>query len=136
MYSFLRSSQGGFAFWSVSVYNADGYFEPNPAGVYSVNSVTGVRDDDGSITVRFGDHGPGTPNAIPITDGWNYLVRLYRPRPDVSIDGKRFVYASTAGAADQYNNLYVQPTVGGEPYKLTFFQHDAFHPRWKSRFSR
>ena len=55
---------------------------------------------------------------------------LYRPRPDVSLDGKRFVYASTAGAADQYNNLYVQPTIGGEPYKLTFFQHDAFHPRW------
>ena len=20
--------------------------------------------------------------------------------------------------------------LGGEPYKLTFFQHDAFHPRW------
>ena len=55
---------------------------------------------------------------------------LFRPRPDVSIDGKRFVYASTSGAADQYNNLYVQPTVGGEPYKLTFFEHDAFHPRW------
>ncbi len=55
---------------------------------------------------------------------------LYRPRPDVSLDGKRFVYASTSGAADQYNNLYVQPTMGGEPYKLTLFQHDAFHPRW------
>ena len=55
---------------------------------------------------------------------------LYRTRPDVSIDGKRFVYSSTSGAADQFNNLYVQPTVGGEPYKLTFFQHDAFHPRW------
>lgn len=55
---------------------------------------------------------------------------LYRTRPDVSIDGKRFVYTSTRGAADQYNNLYVQPTVGGEPYKLTFFDHDAFHPRW------
>lgn len=55
---------------------------------------------------------------------------LYRTRPDVSIDGKRFVYTSTRGAADQYNNLYVQPTVGGEPYKLTFFEHDAFHPRW------
>lgn len=55
---------------------------------------------------------------------------LFRARPDVSIDGKRFVYASTSGAADQYNNLYVQPTVGGAPYKLTFFQHDAFHPRW------
>jgi hypothetical protein len=55
---------------------------------------------------------------------------LYRTRPDVSPDGKRFVYSSTRGAADQYNNLYVQPTAGGEPYKLTFFQHDAFHPRW------
>ncbi len=55
---------------------------------------------------------------------------LYRTRPDVSIDGRRFVYSSTVGAADQFNNLYVQPTDGGEPYKLTFFEHDAFHPRW------
>jgi TolB protein len=55
---------------------------------------------------------------------------LYRARPHVSLDGKRFVYSSTRGAADQFNNLYVQPTGGGEPYKLTFFQHDAFHPRW------
>lgn len=55
---------------------------------------------------------------------------LYRTRPDVSSEGKRFVYSSTRGAADQFNNLYVQPTVGGEPYKLTFFEHDAFHPRW------
>ena len=55
---------------------------------------------------------------------------LYRTQPDVSLDGRRFVYSSTAGAADQFNNLYVQPTVGGEPYKLTFFEYDAFHPRW------
>jgi len=75
------------AFWSISVYNADGYFEPNSSGVYSVNSITGVRDaDDGSITIRFGDHEPGAPNVIPITDGWNYLVRLYRPRPEI-LDG-------------------------------------------------
>src|SRR6185503_7063278 len=55
---------------------------------------------------------------------------LYRARPDVSLDGKRFVYSSTRGAADQFSNLYVQPVTGGEPYKLTFFNHDAFHPRW------
>ncbi len=55
---------------------------------------------------------------------------LYRTRPRVSLDGKRFVFSSSRGAADQYNNLYVQPPVGGEPYKLTFFQHDAFHPVW------
>ncbi len=56
---------------------------------------------------------------------------LYRTQPDVSIDGRRFVYSSTAGAADQFNNLYVQPTTGGEPYKITLFRgHDVFHPRW------
>ena len=55
---------------------------------------------------------------------------LYRAHPDVSIDGRRFVFSSTRATADQFNNLYVQPTVGGEPYKLTFFEHDAFHPRW------
>ena len=55
---------------------------------------------------------------------------LYRARPDVSMDGKRFVYSSTRGTADQFSNLYVQPTVGGEPYKMTFFSHDAFDPEW------
>ena len=55
---------------------------------------------------------------------------LDRTRPHVSIDGRRFVYTSTSGSADQYNNLYVQPTAGGEPYKMTFFEFDAFHPRW------
>ena len=55
---------------------------------------------------------------------------LYRTQPHVSYDGQRFVYSSTAGAADQFQNLYVQPTTGGEPYKMTFFDHDAFHPRW------
>ena len=55
---------------------------------------------------------------------------LYRTRPDVSLDGKRFIYASTGGTSDQFTNLYVQPTAGGEPYKMTFFDHDAFHPRF------
>ena len=26
----------------------------------------------------------------------------------------------------------MQPTVGGEPYELTFYSHDAFHPRWSA----
>ena len=55
---------------------------------------------------------------------------LYRTRPQVSPEGKRFVYSSTGGAADQYNHLYVLPIEGGAPYKLTFGEHDDFHPRW------
>lgn len=72
-------------FWSVSLYNAEGYFEPNPQGAYSVNNLTGARDADGAITIRFGGD-PGAPNALPIVDGWNYVVRLYRPRPEI-LDG-------------------------------------------------
>ena len=81
-------------FWSVSLYDAEGYFAPNDAGAYSVNSVTGVRDPDGSITVRFGGD-PALPNVLPLTQGWNYLVRLYRPRPDV-LDGTWSFPALTA----------------------------------------
>ena len=72
-------------FWSISLYDADGYFAENPSGAYSVNDITAQRDDDGTITVRFGGD-PAAPNALPIEDGWNYLVRLYRPHPEV-LDG-------------------------------------------------
>ena len=73
---------------------------------------------------------PAIENGIEFAETVLSEQSLYRTRPDVSIDGKRFVYSSTSGSADQYNNLYVQPTVGGEPYKMTFFDSDAFHPRW------
>lgn len=70
-------------FWSISVYNASGFFEPHESGVYTVNNITGVKNDDGSITVRFSDTDTGRPNTIPTPDGWNYIVRLYRPRPEI-----------------------------------------------------
>jgi dipeptidyl aminopeptidase/acylaminoacyl peptidase len=55
---------------------------------------------------------------------------LFRTRPDVSMDGKRIVYSSTGGAAEQFTQLYILPLSGGAPYKLTFQSHDHFHPRW------
>lgn len=74
------------AFWSVTVYTAEGFFEPNDLNAYSVNSVTGKKGEDGSITIQFGDCAKGTPNCLPVTDGWNYMVRLYRPRQEI-LDG-------------------------------------------------
>jgi hypothetical protein len=74
------------AFWSVSLYNAAGYFEANTLGVNSINSLTAVPDDDGGVTVRFGEHPRDFPNALPIMPGWNYTLRLYRPQPSV-LDG-------------------------------------------------
>lgn len=73
------------AFWSVSVYNRQGYFEPNELGRYSVNSVTAQRSDDGSVTINFGGD-PSLPNQIPVPEGWNYTVRLYQPEAAI-LDG-------------------------------------------------
>ncbi len=72
-------------FWSISVYNAEGYFVPNDRDAVSVNNVTAVPDADGAVTVHFGGPADRT-NSLPIMEGWNYLVRLYRPRPEV-VDG-------------------------------------------------
>ncbi|SEO61653.1 DUF1254 domain-containing protein [Trujillonella endophytica] len=74
-------------FWSISVYDAAGFFQPNASGAYSVNSITAARDPDGGVTVRFGGDGDPARNSLPIPEGWNYLVRLYRPRPEI-LDGR------------------------------------------------
>jgi hypothetical protein len=73
-------------FWSVSVYNEQGYFEPNAFNAYSVNNVTARPNADGSVTVQFGGCEKGTTNCLPISPRWNYTVRLYRPRKEV-VDG-------------------------------------------------
>lgn len=74
------------AFWSVSVYNAEGYFEKNGLDAYTVNSITGTTAVDGSTTIQFGGCEGKVPNCIPTVPGWNYTVRLYRPRKAV-VDG-------------------------------------------------
>jgi para-nitrobenzyl esterase len=73
-------------FWSVSVYNAKGYFEKNELNAYSLNNLTAKPNPDGSFTIRFGGCRTDTSNCLPISPGWNYTVRLYRPRKEV-IDG-------------------------------------------------
>jgi len=65
-------------FWSISVYNKDGFFEPNQWNAYSVNNVTGKKNADGGVTIHFGGDS-SAPNFLPITQGWNYIVRLYLP---------------------------------------------------------
>jgi hypothetical protein len=75
------------AFWSVSVYNEQGYYEKNPLNAYTINSITGQKAGDGSTTIQFGGCDRKIPNCIPIVKGWNYTVRLYRPRAEI-LDGR------------------------------------------------
>jgi hypothetical protein len=73
-------------FWSVSVYNKDGFFEKNARNAYTLNNVTAKPNADGSVTIQFGGCDGDAPNCLPITPGWNYLVRMYRPRKAI-LDG-------------------------------------------------
>lgn len=70
-------------FWSLSVYNDKGFFEKNSLDAYSLNSLTAKADESGAVTVQFGGCEPGIMNCLPIMPGWNYTVRLYRPRAEI-----------------------------------------------------
>jgi hypothetical protein len=71
------------AFWSISVYNAEGHFQKNAFDAYTLNNTTAKRNPDGSVAVQFGGCDGKIPNCLPIMSGWNYMVRLYRPRAQI-----------------------------------------------------
>jgi hypothetical protein len=58
-------------FWSVTVYNKDGYLQPNLDNVYSVNSLTAKKGADGVVTIQLGGCDDKIENCLPITEGWN-----------------------------------------------------------------
>ena len=73
-------------FWSLTVYNSEGYLQPNPDNVYSMNGITAKEGPDGAVTIQFGGCDGKVPNCLPITQGWNYTVRLFLPRREI-LDG-------------------------------------------------
>lgn len=74
-------------FWSISLYNAKGYFQQNKFDAYALNNLTAKRSTDGAVDVQFGGCDGKIPNCLPTMQGWNYLVRLYRPRSEI-LDGR------------------------------------------------
>ncbi len=82
-------------FWSITVYNKDGFMQKNRQNVYSYNNVTAKKNADGSITINFGG-GPNAINNLPITPGWNYIVRMYQPKPEIINGSWSFPKAQSA----------------------------------------
>jgi hypothetical protein len=73
------------AFWSITVYGADGYMKH----VNAILNATNARPDpDGRVTARFGsvEACGDVPNRLDVAEGWNYAMRIYRPGPTV-LDG-------------------------------------------------
>jgi len=73
-------------FWSVSLYNAEGYYEKNEYNAYSVNNITAKKSEGDEVAIQFGGCDGKIANCLPIMKGWNYTVRLYRPRQEI-LDG-------------------------------------------------
>ncbi len=87
------------AFWSISVYNDKGFFEPNKYNAYSLNDLTAKKNADGSVDVQFGGCDGKILNCLPITKGWNYTVRMYRPRPEILSGKWKFPEAQPASSS-------------------------------------
>ena len=80
------------AFWSVTMYTAEGFPVPNPLDRYAL----GDRDpldynDDGSLDLYLGHENPGVDresNWLPAPQGpLGVTMRLYAPRPEI-LDGR------------------------------------------------
>ncbi|WP_294540438.1 DUF1254 domain-containing protein [uncultured Rhodoblastus sp.] len=73
------------AFWSITVYGNDGYMKSENS---IVNGANVKLNPDGSFTAYFGskDACGDVPNRVDVSDGWNFLMRIYRPGPSV-LDG-------------------------------------------------
>ena len=72
---------------------AKGFYEAPENADSRVNNVTAKKDADGAVTVHFGGD-PSQANSLPIMPGWNYTVRLYRPKAEILEDKWVFPDAS------------------------------------------
>ena len=73
------------AFWSITVYGADGYMKSDNSILNKFNT---KMNEDGTFTVHFGskeDCGD-VSNRLDVSEGWNFLMRVYRPGKSV-LDG-------------------------------------------------
>ncbi|WP_312010379.1 DUF1214 domain-containing protein [Bradyrhizobium cenepequi] len=64
-------------FWSLTVYNGEGYLQPNPSNACAVNSVTAKQAPDGSVTLQFGGCDGKNPTACRSHQGGIILHGAY-----------------------------------------------------------
>lgn len=73
------------AFWSITVYGNDGFMKREKN---IVNSSNVQLNADATFSVFYGSQElcGDVPNRLDVTEGWNFLMRVYRPGPSV-LDG-------------------------------------------------
>jgi hypothetical protein len=73
------------AFWSITVYGSDGFMKSDNN---IINSSNVKLNTDSTFTVYFGsvETCGNVPNRLDTSEGWNFLLRIYRPGKSV-LDG-------------------------------------------------
>lgn len=86
------------AFWSLTMYDSDLFFVPNPLNKYTVSPRDSlVYNPDGSLDLYFQHDSPGQgkePNWLPAPEGnFTLMLRMYWPRLTISdiINGTWFL---------------------------------------------
>lgn len=66
-------------FFSITMYDAEGWMFDKKA-ILNKNNIT--FNKDGSFDASFGNCGKDAKNNLPITKGWNFVMRIYEPKLD------------------------------------------------------
>ena len=66
-------------FFSITMYDAEGWMF-NEKAILNKNNIT--FNEDGSFDANFGECGNNAKNNLPITKGWNFVMRVYEPKLD------------------------------------------------------
>jgi len=80
------------AFWSITMYDADGYQVPNPLDRFAIGDRDALKyNPDGSLDLYFQNASPGKDkesNWLPVPKGpLGIVMRLYAPKPE-ALDGR------------------------------------------------
>jgi hypothetical protein len=85
-------------FWSLTVYNTEGYLQPNQhKRLIGEQHHREKKSPDGWVAIQLGGCDGKIQNCLPITPGWNYTVRLFRPRAEILYGTWSFSVGSARG---------------------------------------
>ena len=96
------------AFWSITVYGKDGFMKSDNN---IVNSSNVKLNPDGTFTVYFGskEQCGDVANRLDVPEGWNFLMRIYRPGASVLDGSYKVPSAEPIVSPSHKSNAFASP---------------------------